>query len=818
MNSYKLTEVAKIINAKIIGNENAIISQIWIDSRKIVANNNGVFIALGGSQKNGHDYLEDAYNKGVRIFIVENNELPNFNNASFLLVENSLKSLQTLAKYHRERFKYPIIAITGSNGKTVLKELLSQVLPDYYAVVRSPKSYNSQIGVPLSVMKMTDNDTLGLFEVGISQPDEMQKLERIVQPNIGVLTNVGSAHSAFFENRKVHIQEKLKLFKNCAIIIIPNDNDIVQLAEKQFKSTEIITFGKTDKADIKLISTTKHEKGTNLTIGLESQEYKVQIPFDDEASISNTLSCIAVLNALKISLNKVLPKFKKIHGVEMRLEIKKGNNNTTIINDAFNSDLSSIPIALNALNQQSKQKKTLIISDVLENKLSNENLYNQVAEWVNAYPIQRVILVGKNILSFKHKFSHFFLGFSSTQDLLNKIDGINFNDEAILIKGARTFNLEKVSKKLELKTHDTVLEVNLQHLLENVNYFRSKLNPKTKLMCMVKAFGYGTGGFEVAEALSANGVDYLGVAYADEGAKIRQKGIETPIMVMNPELGSYEKIIKNNLEPEIYSLRVLNLFTEELIKQKINTSYPIHLKLNTGMNRLGFSEHQIHDLITELADNPYVKVVSIFSHLATSDIPEEKSFSEQQIELFDKMYSQIAFNLGYEPIRHILNSAGILNFPKHQSEMVRLGIGMYGVSPNKIDDKFLKNVVYFKTVISQISLLKEGETVGYGRSYKAKNSTKIATLPVGYADGIRRVLGNENGNVCINGQLVPIIGTICMDMIMVDVTYIDCKEGDEVVIFGDKPTLKDVAKQSGTITYEILTSISSRVKRVYLLE
>ena len=499
----------------------------------------------------------------------------------------------------------------------------------------------------------------------------------------------------------------------------------------------------------------------------------------------------------------------------MRLEILDGSHDMQIINDSFNSDLSSIPIALNVLNHQAKPKKTLIITDVLQNRQKGADLYQEVANWVNAYPIQKVILIGEEIKLYKDLYLNFHSSFDDTSAFLEHFKPSDFRGEVLLLKGARKYELDRISKRFEKKSHDTILEVNLQNLLENVNYFRSKLNPSTKLMAMVKAFGYGAGGSDISQILSNQNIDYLGVAYADEGAELRQNGIQTPILVMNPEQSSYYSIIDWQLEPEIYSLRVLNKFTEHLIDKEIQTSYPIHIKFNTGMNRLGFRPEDISELIKQLADNPYVKVQSVFSHLATSDDVSKVDFVHLQMQQYHEMYNTLCMNLGYFPIRHILNSAGILNFPAYQMDMVRLGIGMFGIADEE-HKKYLKNVITFKTVISQITNLEVGETVSYGRNFKAEEVTKIATLPVGYADGVRRISGNGNAFVNIHGHFAPIVGNVCMDMMMVNITGIDCEEGDEVIIFGESPTGEELAKKNQTISYEILTGISSRVKRIYL--
>lgn len=813
MFSYTLGELTDIMQASLIGNSDQTIENIWIDSRHIVLAKNGVFFALKGAQLDGHNFIRSAYDKGIRSFVVEEVE-QGLENANFIVVANPLLALQAWAKHHREKFNYKVIGITGSNGKTVVKEWLYQLLYDSVKLIRSPKSFNSQIGVPLSVLEMEENIDLAIFELGISQPGEMTSITAIAQPNLSIITNIGEAHSAFFKDRSHHIKEKIKIAETADTVIYSGDDpELNKEIEFQYPNKTHIRFGTSQDVDIKLIP---HKLG--LEIVFKNKSYALPFHFKDQASINNAVICFAVLTQLDIDLDEISMKFEKLTPVEMRLEILEGSHDIEIINDAFNSDLSSIPIALNVLHHQAKPNKTLILTDILQNRQKGEALYSEVAEWVNAYPIQKVILMGPEISEYKDLFRNFHSSFVDTNSFLETLNIGDFQGETILLKGARKFELERISKVFEKKSHDTILEVNLQNLIENLNYFRSKLEPQTKLMAMVKAFGYGSGGFDISQALVAHHIDYLGVAYADEGEELRQKGITTPIMVMNPEQSSYDTLIDFNLEAEIYSLRVLRKFTLKLIDKNIKTAYPIHIKLNTGMNRLGFKSQDISELIQELADNPYVKVKSIFSHLATSDEVEEFEFVHQQAHQFYEMYERISFNLGYRPTRHILNSAGILRFPEYQMDMVRVGIGMFGVSPFPEDQKHLKTVVTFKTIISQITHLEAGETVSYGRNFKAQRDTKIATLPVGYADGIKRVLGNGNGEVSLHGKKAPIIGSVCMDMMMVDVTGISCEEGDEVILFGDNPSLHDVAKKCDTITYEILTSISSRVKRIYLKE
>jgi len=816
LKSYKTQALAQIISAEIIGNPDGEIEQIYFDSRAIYQPKNAVFFAFSESGKDGHNFIEDAHKKGIRQFVVSKNV--DFKSDSvYLKVDSAVESLQKWAEFHREKFNLPIIGITGSNGKTIVKEWLNQLLWQDFSIVRSPKSYNSQIGVPLSVLQINDEHNLGIFEAGISLKNEMQNLEKIIRPEIGVFTHLSSAHLENFESKEALVREKLKLFKNAKKIIYNSGNELIN---KELKDSKIekFTFGKNEKDTIQLLSINEIPSGKALKIRFDSKEFQFQIPFHDEASVENILTVLTTILALDLNLEKYLHKTSTLLPIEMRLEIKEAIRDSVLINDTFNSDLQSVKVALDVLAQQPFPRKSLVLTDVLQSNLAEEELYKKVSELVNSYQIDDLILIGEFIPKYKNLFQTEARIFSSTEEFLKTLSIQNVHNEAILLKGARPFKLEKISAFLEKKSHDTVLEINLQALTENVKFYRNQLKPTTKLMAMIKANSYGAGSFEIAQTLEHQNIDYLGAAYADEGAELRKAGITLPIMVMNPEQSSYPTIIDYQLEPEIYSLRVLDLFVQTLKEKSISEPYPIHLKIDSGMNRLGFRPEQLDELIQILKTEKSVKIQSVFTHLATADVPEEKDFALQQLKVFDEAYAKISSELNINPIKHALNSPGIIHFNENQYDMVRLGIGMYGIADDELVQKQLKNVISFKTVISRISEIESGETVSYGRRFKAEKPTKIATLPVGYADGIRRSLGNGIGKVNIHGKLVPIIGTVCMDMLMVDVTEINCKEGDEVILFGESPSVKEIAELVGTIPYEALTSISARVKRVYYKE
>ncbi len=815
--NYSVREIATIVNGKLKESRSAVIEEIVIDTRAFFHAEKTIFVALNGIKRDGHTFLEVAHKKGIRNFLVQ--EIPNFafKDANYILVPNTLIALQQLATNHRQQFNLTAIGVTGSHGKTMVKEWLYQLLCQDFEVVKSPKSYNSQLGVPLSVLGIEKNHTHGIFEAGISEPNEMPRLASIIKPNIGIITNITTAHLQNFESYLDLVNEKIAFIKNCNKIIVNGDNDVILSKIKQLNPTaKIYSWGKSDEVSIKLIETEKQNNGTKLSFRYKEITYEIYIPFADNASIENTATLFSTLAALELDVSKFIDKFKSLTPIEMRLEINEGTNNCVVINDGYNSDLHSIKVALEVLVQQKKINKTVILSSINETENAEKN-YKTITKWINESDISKVILVGAEITKYLHFFNTHYKSYNSTEEFLENLYLENFSNEAILVKGAYSYNFNKISDALTLRSHDTIMEINLHALVSNFHQFKSKLKPKTKVMCMVKAYGYGTGSYEIAQSLEYNGVDYLGVAYADEGAALRKNGISLPIMVMNPEQSSYDIVIKNQLEPEIYSFRVLDKFLHALTKYYLDKPYAIHIKLDTGMNRLGFKEAEIPLLQAVLATHKdKVEVVSVFTHLAASEDLAEAEFTLSQFALFEKLYGIITKDMTEKPIRHVLNSAGILNYTDYQYDMVRLGIGLYGFV--SIDSIKLNAMARFKTVISQIKTLKKGESIGYNRRFVAKEDKTIAVLPVGYADGIHRNTGNEKGSVSINSQKAVILGNICMDTLMIDITNIKCQEGDEVCIFGESPTIEEVAKIAGTIPYEILTSVSQRVKRVYYKE
>lgn len=820
-----IKNIVPILHAQWVGRHpNTLIENIAIDSRSLQNGAQTLFFAIVGPNNDAHSYIEELLEKGVRNFVVTHVPEPfkekatrggaELSEANFLVVDNTLDALQKFAAHHRNLFDFPIIGITGSNGKTIVKEWLNFLLGPDYNIIRSPKSYNSQVGVPLSVIAINEQHNLGIFEAGISTVHEMEKLEKILKPTIGILTNIGSAHDEGFANIGEKMKEKLKLFHHAKVLIYNKNKSI-----DAFLNPKIKTFSwscKDEEADVFITKKSILDK-TLLKIRYAESTFEIKIPFQDDASVENAIQCIMLLLYFKYDPKVIESRVELLFPVEMRLKVKNGINNTMLIDDSYSSDFQSLKIALDFLESQKQyKKKSLILSDIFQSGLSDDELYSKVSQLIISNKINRVIGIGTTISKFKNKFLNC-ITFPDTEAFINTIDSLNFGSETILIKGARTFNFEKIVHALEEKTHETVLEINLNAISHNLNFFKSKLKTKTKMMVMVKAFGYGNGGFEIAKLLEHHKVDYLGVAFADEGISLKNDGIKLPIMVLNPESTSFAAIIQHQLEPEIYSLKGLNAFLKIAGQQKLK-NYPIHIKLDTGMHRLGFEEEQITALISRLKDNKSVQVKSILSHMATSDDLEHHEFALEQIALFEKVSSQLISELKIKPIRHILNTSGISNYPKAQYDMVRLGIGLYGISNNPEEQPNLENVGTLKSIISQIRTIGTGESVGYGRRFIAARTTRVATIPIGYADGISRHWGNGAGYVTIHDQKAMIIGSVCMDMLMADVTDIPCFEGDSVTIFGKSPTVIEMADKLKTIPYEILTSISQRVKRVFYRE
>lgn len=812
--NYTTNHIAEITNAKIIGDKNILIRNIAFDSRIIYSTKNTAFIAINTPKNSGEKFIESAIDRGINVIISEHHH-PQFENITWIIVENSVEFLQKLARFHFENAHLKSVGITGSNGKTILKEWLYQCLWNEFPTVKSPKSFNSQIGLPLSLLQINNSHQLGIFEVGISKPNEMEKLENIFHPQIGLLTHIGTAHLANFQSEEELIDEKIKLFKHSETVIYNGDNSLVDKKIKElYSGKKLISYGFKEYNQVYFKNNIL--KNEEVTVHYFDEEISFPVHQRDEATLTNALALVTVLKELGIENEKIVEKINALKAVEMRLEAIEGIKNNIVINDSFNLDLDSLKTALQFLNEYNKPKKSLVLTDIVGVNSNSKELYEEVSELVNEQKFDSVFLIGDEISKFSELFKAKTFTFINTHELVESKHLTEIENQIILLKGARKFEIERLKDLLELRKHDTVLEINLNAILHNINYHKSLLKPSTKMMAMVKANSYGLGSYEISEFLQHHHIDYLGVAFVDEGVELRKKGITVPIVVMNPEQHSYETVIAYNLEPEIYSFRVLELFYEAVQKSGYDKKYPIHIKLETGMHRLGFKGNEL-DQLSETLNSMNVKVQSIFSHLSSSDLPDEKEFTFHQLETFEKNSSYLIEKLGYTPIRHILNSSGITNYTNHQYDMVRIGIGMLGESPNSEIQKQLRSVVSFKTVISQISTVENGESVGYSRRFKTDHQTKIATIPVGYADGIPRLIGNQVGNVGIHKTLAPIVGSICMDMMMINVDHIpNVKEGDTVTVFNAKPSLKEFADYCKTITYEVLTSISPRVKRIYI--
>ena len=801
------------------------IRELAIDSRKVMLPAQSVFFAITGDRHDGHNFIDALYEKGVRAFVVNVDYAASdkLDDAFFIRVENPLAALQAVAGAKRTQFNYPLIGITGSNGKTIVKEWLYQLLNAHYNIVRSPKSYNSQVGVPLSVWRMRSENNLAIIEAGISMPGEMVKLERIIHPTIGIFTNLGQAHDENFTDGNQKAREKLDLFQHVQTLIYCKDYLIIQEEIDHYpfvSSPKLFSWSRRTAADLQIGRVEKRNGQTEIQGIYQNNFIRITIPFTDEASIENAIHCWATLLHLGLENEDIRKQMEQLVPVAMRLELKQGINNCSVINDSYNSDLQSISIALDFLSQQHQHpKRTLILSDILQTGRVDKELYAEVAQLIKEKKVDRLIGIGEHISSQAKLFDQTSEFFASTEAFLKAYHHDLFYNETILLKGARSFGFEAISQIIQHKTHQTVLEIDLGAMVHNLNHIRSMIKPETKVMAMVKAFGYGSGSFEIANILQFHHVDYLAVAYADEGIELRKAGISLPIMVLSPEEQSFDAMIQYGLEPEIFSVRSLQLL-ENAVKRKgvLDAPLKVHIKLNTGMNRLGFSERDINGMVIRIKNNPQLRIASVFSHLAASENQEEDAFSREQIARFELMSKTILPHFDYPILRHICNSFGIIRFPDAQYEMVRLGIGLYGVAPESPVKARLRNVSTLRTTISQIHSLQPGDTIGYGRTEKVKADMRSATLPIGYADGLSRKNGNRQGSVLINGHRAPIVGNVCMDMCMVDVTSVPCQEGDDAVIFGEEYPIEEFARNSETIPYEVLTNVSERVKRVYFQE
>jgi alanine racemase len=812
--SFSIHDIIRITEGRLLQEQpGQAIERLLIDSRKLTHAGNGLFFAIRSQRNDGHNYITDAYASGVRNFIVEQLPQSQLPEANVVVVGNSVKALQQLAAAHRKKFHIPVVGITGSNGKTIVKEWINQMLCDDFTIVRSPKSYNSQIGVPLSVWNMEEVHSLALFEAGISMPGEMDSLEKIIQPTIGVFTSIGSAHSENFLSKRQHIGEKLNLFAHCPVVICPEDGDLATLVQPWLSTKTILL---TPTAEHATRATTTNSATIELKWNGRSLDF--ELPFRDKASIENCITCITLLLHMSYEPAVIQDRLHRLTALEMRLQLIEGENDCTLVNDAYSNDLHSLEIALDFLGQHARQQtKTVVLSDLFQTGLNDDELHKRVARLLESKGINQFIGIGSSMKKHLHYYHEHSLFFPDTETFLAQLSTDEYVKRAILIKGARDFRFERIVAAFQQQTHDTVLEINLNALAHNLRYFKSKLPASTKLMVMVKAFGYGSGAQEVSSLLEFNKADYLAVAYTDEGVELRKAGISLPIMVMNPERSSLPTLIRHKLEPELYSFRTANNFLQALKAANINECYSVHIKVDTGMHRLGFIAEEMQQLCAWLDTHKQVRVASVFTHLAASDNSHFDDFTKKQLDVFNDCCDRIAMHVKKPFLRHALNTGGIERFPVAAMDMVRLGIGLYGVSASGADQQQLQTPGKWKTIISQIKQIKGGESVGYSRAFVAPFDMTIATIPVGYADGLRRTMSNGQGYVMVRGEKAPIVGNVCMDMTMIDVSAArDCSEGDEVEIFGEHITLLEFARMCGTIPYEVLTSVSQRVKRVYM--
>lgn len=811
-------DIAKITNGELDGNPNIPVTDLVTDSRQLSSTEGLAFFAIRGKNHDGHSFIRSLYEKGLRTFIVE--KLPgdhvSYKDSALIVVKNTITALQDLAAYKRQYFKSPVVAVTGSAGKTIVKEWLADILGLSLPVIRSPKSYNSQIGVPLSVWKLDEKYRLAIFEAGISLPGEMENLRKVIDPVIGVITNIGDAHSENFTDNETKAKEKLDLFVNASSIIYCSDHELIDRLLKKdtrLNSKELYDWSFENKgASIFVTRSPAPDNRTQIEMSFRGKKHKFTIPFTDRASIENAITAASVCLVMNTDPEIIKEGLSSLVSVAMRMEMKTGLNNCVLIEDFYNSDPGSLGMAVEFLKAQNTRKTTLILSDFVQSGRDDKELYGEVAAGIRRAGIDRFIGVGPFLTANRSLFDAGSLFYYSTEEFIHRFNPAEFNGETILLKGARKFEFERIGRLLEQQVHQTVLEVNLDAIANNLNEFRQHLEPGTRIMAMVKAFAYGAGPAEIATLLEYHRVSYLGVAYADEGIELRNAGVTLPVMVMNPDPSSYEVMIRYNLEPEIYSQSSFDHFVDVASRHGL-VQYPVHIKIDSGMHRLGFMPVEIEILAGKIRSAESIRVASVFSHLAASEDPSLDDFTHGQVKVFLEAVSKIKDATGHTFLRHICNSAGIIRFPEYQFEMVRPGIGIYGAG--EFNGLSLKPAGRFKSRISQVKSIPAGEPVGYGCADVSDSDRIIGIVPVGYADGLNRKLGNRIGNLLIRNRRVPIIGNVCMDMCMVDITGINAETGDEVEIFGENIRIDELAEKCRTIPYEILTSIPARVKRVF---
>ena len=814
---WTLKEIAEGIDGTLHGRGDMNISDLAIDSRTLADGRETLFIALVGEQHDGHNYLAELYERGIRAFLVSSlPERKEYPEASYCLVENTLDGLQALASVRRLRFEGEVLAIAGSNGKTIVKEWIQQCLGDSIRTYRSPKSFNSQVGVPLSVWGMGPGHELAVIEAGISQPGEMLKLQDIIKPDTGIFTNLGSAHQEHFHSLDEKAREKAKLFSGCKKVICRSDafvNDTPLVSYIESPGSEIVDWSLSGEARYKFTIIGRSHTQTSLEASMKGLEMNFSVPFGDDASIENALHAFVFSMEKGLDAELVAERVGALEPVSMRLEMLQGVQGSIIINDTYNSDTGGLAAALDLMGQQDTKKgRIVILSDLLQSGREERDLYTEIASLLRSKGVDLFVGIGPALCRQGALFPGSAIFFANTLEFLKGMDRTLFRDRIVLIKGSRKFGFERITEELQLKTHQTRLETDLNALGHNLNYFRTLLNQGVECMVMVKALSYGIGNIEIAKLMQFHKVDALAVAFIDEGVELRKAGIHLPIMVLNPDPTGFASIMDHRLEPEIYNLRGITALHQSLHLRGI-LDFPIHVKLDTGMHRLGFGNDELEALIPWL-NLPEFRISSVFTHLAAANDETHDDFTYEQVHRFNQMSDFLSIALGKPFRRHVLNSAGIERFPDLQYDMVRLGIGLHGIGVSSS----LRPVSSFLTTVSQVRTVPAGESVGYSRRGVCQSSSRIATIPVGYADGFHRQLGNGSGQVYIKGVMVPTIGEVCMDMCMIDVSGTDIEEGDMVEIFGKQQTVSDLADRAGTIPYDILTSIPGRVKRVYLQE
>ena len=822
--SYPIETIAQLIGAEHVGRHGGIVKWLLTDSRSLGFPEETLFFALVTGRGDGHHYVAELYARGVRQFVVStrpsSEELQAMSEAGFLVVEDTLSALQLLAEKHRAQYSVPVVGITGSNGKTIVKEWLGQLLGADLRVARSPRSYNSPVGVPLSVWQMDEHTEVGIFEAGISRRKEMKHLHSIIRPTIGVLTNLGGAHQENFASLQDKCTEKLTLFRDCETIIYNGDDkDISEAVNLSLKPAHEIAWSRIDTdSPLFISSVTKGDSTTAIEYLHLGMLGHYTIPFTDEASVENSIHCLAVCLYLMLPPEKIAERMALLEPVAMRLEVKEGKNGSTLINDSYNSDIASLDIALDFMARRPEREgreRVLILSDLLQTGQSARSLYRKVATLVESRGVERIIGIGPELKASAERFAIRKSFYTTTEEFLQSDELQELRHALILLKGSRSFGFERIAEQLTQKVHETTLEIDLGAMVDNLNHYRSMMSPAVKTVCMVKAFAYGAGFYEIAKTLQDHRVDYLAVAVADEGEQLRKAGITANILVMNPELTAFKTIFENNLEPEVYSFTLLEAMIHACEREGY-MHYPVHIKIDTGMSRLGFRPDEMPRLIERLKGQTAVIPRSVFSHLAGSDSTEFDTFTHQQASRFIEAADTLQSAFPHKILRHICNSAGIERFPKYHFDMVRLGLGLYGISP--VDDRLIHPIGTLRSTILQIHEVPESETVGYSRRGRLTRPSRIASVPIGYADGLNRRLGNGLGHCIINGHEAPYVGNICMDVCMVDVTDIPCHEGDSVEIFGPQLPVTRLALWLGTIPYEVLTGISTRVRRVYTVE